>query len=444
MTATTDQPVGDDILGIGFGPSNLALAIALETEARHGPVRPSARFLERQARFGWHRAMMLPGADMQISFVKDLVSLRDPTNPFSFLNYLHRKGRLIAFLNLKTFNPSRVEYNDYLAWAAEHFAESVAYGEGVEAVHPEIRDGRLAAFRLAGRTESGAVRMRRCRHLVVAAGGDPWIPEPFGRLRGDRRLVHSSWYLPGIAAALGNPRLDGPERRVLVVGGGQSAVEIAVDAGARYPRARIDLAIRAPALKPADDSPFVNEIFDPAAVDRVHGAPEPVRAELIAAHRDTNYAVVDADLIQSFYQTLYEQDVSGETRYRLLRSTRVVAIAPGPAGLAATLRDDVAGTQATKGYDAVICATGYTRAAVPTMLDPLRPFMAAETVDRHYRLPLAPAEPRLSLHLQGFAEASHGLTETLLSILPIRAGEIAATILDLERAARGAIRPAAE
>ena len=86
----------------------------------------------------------------------------------------------------------------------------------------------------------------------------------------------------------------------------------------------------------------------------------------------------------------------------------------------------------------------YTRAAVPTMLDPLRPFMAGDTVDRHYRLPLAPAEPRLSLHLQGFAEASHGLTETLLSILPIRAGEIAATILDLERAARGAIRPAAE
>ena len=65
-----------------------------------------------------------------------------------------------------------------------------------------------------------------------------------------------------------------------------------------------------------------------------------MRAELIAAHRDTNYAVVDADLIQSFYQTLYEQEVSGETRYRLLRSTRVVAIAPGPAGLAATLRDD--------------------------------------------------------------------------------------------------------
>ncbi len=39
----------------------------------------------------------------------------------------------------------------------------------------------------------------------------------------------------------------------------------------------------------------MNEIFDPAAVDTVHDAPAPLRADLIAAHRATNYAVVDAD-----------------------------------------------------------------------------------------------------------------------------------------------------
>lgn len=129
----TDHPATDDIIGIGFGPANLSLAIALRDAMGDGPPRTSLRFIERQDRFGWHRAMMLPGADMQISFVKDLVSLRDPTSPFSFLNYLHVKGRLSTFLNLKTFNPSRVEYNDYLAWAADHFSDVVAYGETVEA-----------------------------------------------------------------------------------------------------------------------------------------------------------------------------------------------------------------------------------------------------------------------------------------------------------------------
>lgn len=438
----TDHPATDDIIGIGFGPANLSLAIALRDALRGGTLRPTLRFVERQARFGWHRAMMLPGADMQISFVKDLVSLRDPTSPFSFLNYLHVKGRLSTFLNLKTFNPSRVEYNDYLAWAADHFSDVVAYGETVDGVRPEIRDGRLAAFVVESRDGVGARRPRRCRHLVVASGGDPAIPAPFAAHAGDPRVIHSSWYLPGIARALGPPRLDGPEPRILVVGAGQSAVEIATDLGERYPRARVDLAIRGPALKPADDSPFVNEIFDPAAVDRIHGAPEPVRAELIAAHRATNYAVVDADLIQAFYATLYEQAVRGVTRHRLRRSTRVVALEPSADGLCATLRDDVAGTEERLPCAAVICATGYRRATVPAILDPLRPFMGGATVDRNYRLPLAPAEPRVSLHLQGFSEPTHGLTETLLSILPVRAGAIAQTILGEERAARAAIRPA--
>lgn len=439
----TDHPATDDIIGIGFGPANLSLAIALRDAMVGNKMRPSFRFLERQERFGWHRAMMLPGADMQISFVKDLVSLRDPTSPFSFINYLHVKGRLNTFLNLKTFNPSRIEYNDYLAWAAEQFADLVAYGETVDAVRPETREGRLAAFIVEARDGAGVRRLRRCRHLVVAGGGDPAIPSPFAPLVDDARLIHSSWYLPGITGALGQPRLDGPQPRILVVGGGQSAVEIATDLGERYPRALIDLAIRGPALKPADDSPFVNEIFDPAAVDRIHDAPAPVRAELIAAHRATNYAVVDADLLQAFYATLYEQEVSGVTRYRLRRSTQVLALEAGPEGLSALMRDDVAGTEERQIYAAVICATGYARSAVPAVLDLLRPFMAGETADRHYRLPLDPAESRVSLHLQGFSEPTHGLTETLLSIMPVRAGAIAQTILAEERAARAAIRTAA-
>ncbi len=91
----------------------------------------------------------------------------------------------------------------------------------------------------------------------------------------------------------------------------------------------------------------------------------------------------------------------------------------------------------------MICATGYRRATVPAILDPLRPFLAGETVDRQYRLPLVQADSRVSLHLQGFSEPTHGLTETLLSILPVRAGAIARTILGEEQAARSAIRPAA-
>ncbi|MGF7192210.1 L-ornithine N5-oxygenase [Robbsia andropogonis] len=63
--------------------------------------------------------MLLPGAEMQISFLKDLVSLRNPSGTFSFLNYLKEKDRFSEFANLRNFFPSRAEYSDYLRGAAD-------------------------------------------------------------------------------------------------------------------------------------------------------------------------------------------------------------------------------------------------------------------------------------------------------------------------------------
>lgn len=52
----------------------------------------TARFLEQQPRFGWHRGMLIDNATMQVSFLKDLVTLRNPTSGFSFLCYLQSRG----------------------------------------------------------------------------------------------------------------------------------------------------------------------------------------------------------------------------------------------------------------------------------------------------------------------------------------------------------------
>src|ERR1700712_1526142 len=84
-----------DLVGIGFGPSNLGLAIALEEQGSG----LSTRFVERQEAFGWHRGMLLEDATMQISFLKDLVTLRNPASGFSFLAYLKERGRLVDFIN---------------------------------------------------------------------------------------------------------------------------------------------------------------------------------------------------------------------------------------------------------------------------------------------------------------------------------------------------------
>lgn len=93
-----------DVLGIGFGPSNLALSIAIDERNANLPAdrRINALFLERQPSFGWHRGMLIDDATMQVSFLKDLVTLRDPASDFSFLCFLRERGRLIDFLNQKT------------------------------------------------------------------------------------------------------------------------------------------------------------------------------------------------------------------------------------------------------------------------------------------------------------------------------------------------------
>src|SRR5688500_19564425 len=116
-----------DIVGIGFGPANLAMAAAL---AEHNAAADRDRvvtghFLERQPAFGWHRGMLIGDATMQVSFLKDLVTMRNPSSDYSFLHYLQSRGRLVEFINHKVLFPLRIEFHDYLEWAAERMSHAV-------------------------------------------------------------------------------------------------------------------------------------------------------------------------------------------------------------------------------------------------------------------------------------------------------------------------------
>src|SRR3954453_7938656 len=139
------QPPEFALIGGGFGPSNLALAIAVTEHNVAGAKPVTARFLERQPRFGWHRGMLLDDATMQVSFLKDLVTMRNPASEFSFLCYLRSQDRLVDFFKHKTLFPLRIEFHDYLEWAAAKVEDLVAYGQEVVEVKP-VRDGDVVAF----------------------------------------------------------------------------------------------------------------------------------------------------------------------------------------------------------------------------------------------------------------------------------------------------------
>lgn len=409
-----------DLIGIGFGPSNIALAITLEEKRQEG-CGMDAFFIEKQPAFAWHANMMLDNAHMQISFLKDLATMRNPSSHFTFINYLHQKQRLQDFINLKTFFPSRHEFNDYLAWAAAHFDDRCAYGEEVLEVLPEKRNNEVTLLRVRSRDSGRVVHERYARNLIVSIGGMPSIPEYFQPLRNDARIFHSDSYLREIVR-------HGNAKRIAVVGAGQSAAEIFMDLQTRPGAPHVDLIMRARAIKPSDDSPFVNEIFNTDFTEFVFSRADEDRAALLDEFWHTNYAAPDLVLIEQIFNVFYQQRVTGNMRHRFLRRHEVASTHALPEGIRLVLRDLNAGRERTETYDAVVLATGYRRDHHKSMLDPLSPYMENFTVDRQYRLKSTP-DFRPAVFLQGACESSHGLSDTLLSVTAVRTDEIGQALL---------------
>ncbi|NMO90462.1 lysine N(6)-hydroxylase/L-ornithine N(5)-oxygenase family protein [Actinomycetospora sp. TBRC 11914] len=434
-----------DVLGVGFGPSNLALAIAIEEHAERcapgGRIR--ARFVEQQAAFGWHTGMLLPGATMQVSYLKDLVTMRDPTSPSSFLSYLHANGRIADFINTGTSTPTRLEFHDYFAWAARRVEHLVDYGTRAVAVLP-VRggdgDGPVRALDVVLRDASGsdgATRTVRTRTLVVATGLQPVLPE--GVERGGR-VWHTSELLPRLAEADAGADGSGP-RRFAVIGAGQSAAEAAGHLHAR-PGAEVHAVFSRYGYSPADDSAFANRIFDPEAVDDFHRAPPGVREMLLGYHANTNYSAVDGELITELFRRLYAEKVAGDQRLHVHRASRPTKLhvpddGPRPDWAHAGVELDVeflpTGEATTLDVDAVVYATGYRPVDPTGLLGEVGAWCRRGTdgellVERDYRL--ATADPLdVPIFLQGPTEHTHGISSTLLSNVAVRAGEIRDAVL---------------
>ncbi|GLW66563.1 lysine/ornithine N-monooxygenase [Actinomadura rubrobrunea] len=421
-----------DLVGIGFGPSNLALAIALREHRERTGQTVDAVFLERQPAFGWHRGMLIEGTTMQVSFLKDLVTMRNPASGFGFLSYLHERGRLVDFINHKTLFPSRAEFHDYLEWAASAFADQVEYGSEVVAVTPVVVDGAVEHLDVLVRQggSSDELTTRRTRNLVIAVGLEPVLPD--GAVAGER-IWHSAELLDRVSS-LRDPR------RLLVVGAGQSAAEVTDYLHRTYTDAEVCAVFAKYGYTPADDSSFANRIFDPDAVDHFFTAPEEVKRTLMDYHRSTNYSVVDLDLIDELYRRYYQEKVHGRQRLRIMNTSRVVDVRADAAAVHATVEFLPTGERTVLEADALVYATGYRPCDPLTLLGEageycLRRPEGGLRVERDYRIATTPPM-RCGLYLQGATEHTHGIGSTLLSNTAIRAGEITESVAERLQAAR--------
>lgn len=416
------------LVGVGFGPSHLSMAALHATTLGAADTSADLHFLESRPSFDWHPAMLLPGARMQVAFLKDLVTPREPTSPFSFVNFLVAHGRLEQFLNLATLNPTRCEFVEYFRWAADQLASYVSYDSRVHTVRPVCGpDGRVSHLEVDYQGPDGTSGTVAADHLSLAPGGDPVIPAAVeDEALATGAVFHSSSFLTGVQAFRDAGR-EAP-LRFLLVGAGQSAAEIFQYLAAEFPRATVTLIHRGFALMPANSSALANAIFDPASVDMFHAAPASRREGVLADLRTTNYAAVDEADIDAIAGLLYEQQVTGARRLQVRRFTELLACESQGRTVRAAVRDVKEGVTDVEEFDAVVLATGYDFRDARGLLAGIDRYLIRDAegrlvIERDYSIRTVPEfTPRVFAH--GAAEHTHGLASTLLSLLAHRAGDI--------------------
>ncbi len=415
MPAHIAPPQSYDVLGIGFGPSNLALAIAL----RESGSNLSFYFTEAAPRGCWHPGMLLDGSDIQHNPLRDLVTPRNPQSYFSFVNYLKSQNKIFEYLNLGLSYPFRKEYARYISWATGFFNEDVGFARPVTSVRYDDR-----AHQWQVDTPSGPIS---ARSLVVGTGRSRNIPEPFKGAVGPR-VFHLCDYLHSVE------NLRDELQSIAVVGASQSAVEINLDLLNRFPSIRIHAIHRSFAMGQKDTSPFSDHIYFPEFTDFYYNASKSTQEDLRRQLRRTNYGAADLDVLRSLYVRLYEERLDGRERFLIHNNTAIIAAKAGQRGVDLTLTNRINGAEVDLCVDAVVLATGFKDIGVGEGYEPSPPLLAdvlgflnrddsgCLKVRRDYTVHRDVVAP---CYLNGLCESSHGFGDAgSFSLLALRAAHI--------------------
>ncbi len=232
------------VIGVGLGPFNLSLA-ALSEEL--GDI-DSLFFEKKDIGSYWHNGLLFENATLQTSHIKDLVTLANPQSKYSFVNYLHKNGRLYKFLNADYEFIPRKEFARYMNWVSNSLS-NVCYSCNVITV--DFMEDVFCVNTTSGKYYS--------EHIVLGTGQYEAGQEFIAECVKDDRIIMARKYLHSSPENISGV--------VALVGGGQTSAEIFIDLLSRSDDQEISKIIwltRRENLLPFDDSPFVNELYTPS------------------------------------------------------------------------------------------------------------------------------------------------------------------------------------
>jgi len=416
-----------DVVGIGFGPANIALAIALE-EMLPASTRT---FLDQSTEVIWQRNMLFENAldihsNIQNIPHRDLVTPRNPRSRYTFLNYLHENGLLFKHLNMDLMMPMRPEYARYIGWVAKQL-------DGVFQGSTPVASISVSSLHAAYEVKAADGRVILARNVVLGTGRVAKIPAAFKNTRSPN-VVHFSQYLPSIERMV----KEGA-RSIAVIGSSQTAAEIMLHLTKQYPELHVDGIMRRFAFPLKDTSPFMSEIYFPEFTEAYYKASPALKKRFDKDVYRTNYGAADLDVIEEIYKQVYYDTLNGNNKLELLRMTDIVEVKDVDGQIALTLEHHLESTIREHRYDGVILATGFSNYGaeegeikVPNLLNNVRDVLDLENdaiaVERDYTIRTRPGAPG-KLFLNGLSESMHGMGDAgSLSLASIRAKDIVESI----------------
>ncbi|MEU8590336.1 SidA/IucD/PvdA family monooxygenase [Streptomyces sp. NPDC048664] len=415
-----------DLVGIGIGPFNLSLA-ALAQPLTH----LHTAFYEQRPAFDWHPGLLIDGATLQVPFLADLVTLADPTNPWTFLNYLRTRDRLFPFYFAERFHIQRAEYDAYCRWVSDSLP-TLHFGHQVDAIrwNPDTATFEVDYTRIAPDGAAEALGRTHARNIVLGIGTEPHIPAALRPLAATHGVpvIHAADYLrhrPALTTA----------SHITVVGAGQTGAEIFLDLLRHRPAGheRIHWIARTEAFAPMEYSKLGLEHFTPDYTRFFHGLTEPVRDRLVSAQWQLHKGI-DADTIAAIHDELYRRTLHGGWPDATLTPGIHVHTArrTTDSRIELHLEHIQQHTRTTLTTDAVILATGYRQRPLDPILSGLEPHLARDNsgrphIDHHFRMALHPAITG-TIYVQNAELHTHGVGTPDLGLAAWRSATILNTL----------------
>jgi lysine N6-hydroxylase len=394
------------LIGIGIGPFNLSLAALLKKTPQINNL-----FLEKKQHFDWHPEVMFSDSVMQTSYLKDLVTPVDPTNPHSFLNYLVEKNLFYPFLNTQRSVVSRKEFELYCAWVAEKLQGQLQFNTDVYNV--SFIEDHFQIETSQGRYDA--------ENICVATGLIPRIPD-FAKILLGSKVFHAK------SPQLRDLNLE--NKSVVIVGGGQTGVEVFRNALQNKwgKAAEINLVTRRKSLEPLDESAFTNDYFTPNYVNKFWDLSLEKKSQIVASQKlasDGNTPEYLSQLYNDLYRLKHVDNDS--RRINILACRRLNKLTALESAYVLGMENTFLDRQEEMKADIIILCTGF-QSAIPSILKPLLPQIKFDhegrfIFNKNYSIEWSgPASHRI--YALNFSRHNHGIMDPQTSLMAWRSATV--------------------